>query len=397
MRILIAASQFGLGGTETYAVTVAEQLERLGHPTRLFAGHATQEGRELAAERGLRLTVGDPTALRELDDVDAAIVQDSAAACALARREGLRQIFVVHGLAPFEHPPQGLEPPPPAVVLNERIRARIAATGTHGEIVRLRQPIDIERFRPRGASRPSARRVLVFSNYLKADRLAIVERACEDLGLELVQMGVGAAAEVNPQQVIADADIVVGYGRSVLEAMAMGRAAYVWDRGGGDGWVTPETYEALEADGFSGAATDDVLDAERMRADFAAYRPEMGALAYDVVRKHHTATKHAEALVGLLEGDGAPAAKGPLEELAMLVRAETRAANRAVQFEVQLGLVAAEAERLRAALAAEQQATAAERGARETVEDELATVTGSSSWRLTAPLRRAAARLRRRS
>ena len=41
---------------------------------------------------------------------------------------------------------------------------------------------------------------------------------------------------------MADADIVVGYGRSVLEAMAMGRAAYVWDHAGGDGWVTPETY-----------------------------------------------------------------------------------------------------------------------------------------------------------
>ena len=32
--------------------------------------------------------------------------------------------------------------------------------------------------------------------------------------------------------------------------------AYVWDTRGGDGWVTPETYPALEADGFTGAATD---------------------------------------------------------------------------------------------------------------------------------------------
>jgi hypothetical protein len=389
MRILIAASQFGLGGTETYSVTVGEQLERLGHPVRLFAGHATAEGRELAAERGLRLTVGDPATLVDLDDVDAAIVQDAACAYALARREGIPQVFVVHGAASFEHPPQGVAPLPPVVVLNERMRARIAALASPPEIARLRQPIDISRFRPRGACRPRPRRVLVFSNYLKADRLGIVEEACGALDLELVRLGVGTVASVSPQQAIAEADVVVGYGRSVLEAMAMGRAAYVWERAGGDGWVTPESYERLEADGFSGGATDAVIDAERMREDFAAYTPEMGTLGFDLVRNHHKVSAHAPALLDLLETARPPAPKGPLEELSLLVRAETRAAARTAQFEVQLGQAVAEAKDLRAAMAAE-------RKAREPIEKELETLKKSSSWRLTAPLRRALSRLRRR-
>ncbi len=389
MRVLIALARFGLGGSETYSVTVAEQLERLGHPTRLLAGQASPEGRELAAARGLRLTVADPAALGEVDDVDAAIVQDAACAYVLADRDDLRQVFVCHGVASFEHPPQALQPPPPAVVLNERIRARIAALGTVPEVVRLRQPIDIERFRPRGASRPRARRVLVFSNYLKADRLAILEAACEDLGLELVRLGVGAAASIDPQGAIADADIVVGYGRSVLEAMAMGRAAYVWERGGGDGWVTPESYEALEADGFSGAATGDVVDAERIRADFGAYSPELGTLGFDLVRKHHAATRHAEALVGLLERAPEPLPEQEQETLSLLVRAEARAANRAGQFEFQAGERAREADDLRSALAAE-------REGRILAEEALATVAGSWSWRLTAPLRRIVNRLRAR-
>jgi hypothetical protein len=389
MRVLIALTQFGLGGSETYSVTVAEQLERLGHPTRIFAGRATAEGRELAASRGLRLETGDPAALGEMEDVEAAIVQDSASAYALARREDLPQVFACHGVATFEHPPQGLRPRPPVVVLNDRIRARIAALAAAPEIVRLRQPIDIERFRPRGASRPRARRVLVFSNYLKADRLAIVEAACEELGLELVRLGVGAEPSVSPQEAIAGADIVVGYGRSVLEAMAMGRAAYVWERGGGDGWVTPENYEALEADGFSGVATGDVVDTGRIRADFAAYSPELGTLGFDLVRKHHAATKHTEALVRLLEGAAAPASDGMLEEMALLVRAEARAANRAAGFEFQLGERAREAEELRVALEAE-------RETRRDAEGKLETVFGSQSWRLTSPLRRATDWLRAR-
>jgi hypothetical protein len=401
MRILICLSQFGLGGTETYSVTIAEQLERLGHPTRLFAGHSTSAGRELAASRGLSLTVGDPLASGGLDEVDAVIAQDAAAAYALASKGERRQLFVIHGIASFERPPQALEPAPPVVVLNDRIASRAATLAAGHEIVRLRQPIDLERFRPGRPSRPRARRVLVFSNYLGDDRLAIVEQACAESGLELARLGIRSETSVDPGQAILDADIVVGYGRSVLEAMALGRAAYVWDRGGGDGWVTAETYGALEADGFSGAATGAVVDVERMRADFASYRPELGVLGFDLARKHHSASKHAEALVRLLEQAEPPAFNEEQEALALLVRAEARAANRAGQFEVQMGLIAAEAEELRAALAAERETAAgerrqaaAEREGRLAAEGELATLLRSSSWRLTAPLRRAMQRLR---
>ncbi len=394
MRILIALSQFGLGGSETYSVTVAEQLERLGHPTRLFAGRADPAGRELAASRGLRLTVGDPVALAELEDIDAVIAQDAASAYAVAGWNEVPQLFVAHGLASFEHPPQALQPCPPVVVLNDRIGAHAEALAARPRVVRLRQPIDLDTFRPRIPSRSRARRVLAFSNYLTDDRLRLLQEACEDLGLELTRLGVRGEASIVPHEAILDADIVVGYGRSVLEAMAVGRPAYVWDRAGGDGWVTPQTYDVLEASGFNGGATDAVIDAERMRLDFAAYRPEMGTLAVDLVRRHHSAAKHAEALVSLLERTEAPSSDVAPETLALLVRAEARAANRAGQFEAQMGLQlgrsAEEAEALRAS-------AAAERDGRLVAERDLEVLRSSTSWRLTAPLRWVSERLRRRS
>ena len=46
-----------------------------------------------------------------------------------------------------------------------------------------------------------------------------------------------------------DAELVLGRGQAVVEALAEGRAAYVYGDDGGDGWVTPERYEALEAEG----------------------------------------------------------------------------------------------------------------------------------------------------
>ena len=402
MRILITLAHLGLGGTETYSVTVAEQLERLGHPTRLHSARTSPQGRELVASHGLRLSVGDE-ALADLDAVDAVLAQDSGSAYLLAHRARLRQIFVVHGLAPFEHPPALDGPGPEVVALNDRILTRVRALASSPRVVRMHQPIDIERFHPRAASRPRARRLLVLSNTIPADRLRLLEAACADLGLELARVGGEGRGSIAPEEAIAAADIVVGYGRSVLEGMAMGKAAYVWERGGGDGWVTPDTYPALEADGFSGAATDDLIDGERLRADLAAYTPELGACGYDLVRMHHSATKHAEAFVRLLGGEEevperpspAPPADGDLlETLALAVRAEARAANRANGIELEIGRLreAFEAERA-ARLEAETQ-LAAERSGRLAAETQLASLVRSRSWRLTSPLRRLRARLR---
>lgn len=379
MRVLITLTTFGLGGTESYTATVAEQLERLGHPVRVHAQRIGSGGRELAAARGLRLTVGDHE-LGGLADVDALIAQDLGSAYLLAARDGLRRIFVTHGLAPFEAP---ADVAGTVVVLNDRMLGRVRASAAGVDAVRLRQPVDLDRFRPKGANRPRARRLLALSNSLTGDHLRMLESACADLGLEMVRVGGAGNGSAAPEQAIAGADVVVGYGRSVLEAMAMGKAAYVWERAGGDGWVTPESYPALEADGFSGAATDAVIDAERMRADLAAYTPELGVLGYDLARTHHVATKHAEALVGLLEADGEGSPKGEaesMEVLAMMVRAQNRVMAHAHGLEV-------ECARLREAIEAQRQSGL-------DAEARLQALTASRSWRMTAPLRRIGARIR---
>jgi hypothetical protein len=401
MHILISHARFLLAGSETYSVTIAEQLEKLGHAVTIFAGHASPEGRELAASRGLKLETADLASLADRDDFDAAIAQDAASAYAAAGRREVPQIFVMHGFAEFEHPPRAVRPLPPVVVLNDRVRRHADALAGKPEVVRLRQPIDLQRFKPRGASRPRPRRVLVFSNYLERDRLAIIESACEELGLDLTSMGINSETSVTPQERIADADIVVGYGRSVLEAMVMGRAAYVWDRAGGDGWVTTETYPALEASGFNGGATDAVIDSDRLREDFAAYTPELGTLGHDIVRNHHSAAVHVEELVRLLDRTEAPSPDPVHESLGVLVRAEARQADNANRIEHQLRLKAGDLEALRLQhenVEAELERTASllgpERERRIELEAQIAEMVGSSSWRLTAPLRRLTERLR---
>ena len=49
-----------------------------------------------------------------------------------------------------------------------------------------------------------------------------------------------------------EADIIVGYGRTILEAMACGRPAYVHEHSGSDGWVTADSMHGWRQTGSLG-------------------------------------------------------------------------------------------------------------------------------------------------
>ena len=133
---------------------------------------------------------------------------------------------------------------------------------------------------------------------------------------------------------------MLGCGRSALEAMACGRAVYVFGHIGADGWVTPETYPALEQDGFAGLGSRSVADADALRTDLANYEAAMGLANQSLAVRHHDAGKHAAELVAALRGltpeSRARSADGSLREMSRLVRVEWQTEGRALTFEHRL-------------------------------------------------------------
>ena len=123
--------------------------------------------------------------------------------------------------------------------------------------------------------------------------------------MECVRLGRPAAATLAPEIAMNDADIVVGKARVIIEAMACGRAAYVYDYAGRDGWVTAGNYAALEADNFAGMATGLGVDPAGLAADLPAYDAAMGDVNRDLAVRHHHAGRHADALVALFRRLGA--------------------------------------------------------------------------------------------
>jgi hypothetical protein len=286
-----------LGGATTYLLTIAPALQRLGHEVTLYSPDAGATA-ELARARGIDVVTSED---RLPPSCDAMLVQDTVLSLELGALLGAPQVFVSHGAElDMASPPQVDGAVAAAVGMNDRVMARLEALAVGTERVRLRQPIDMDLFRSRGPIRERPQEVLLLGNYLRGARRAMVTGVLDELGLRCRQIGRATATTASPEAGIAGADIVIGYGRSLLEGMASARAAYLLDHLGSDGWVTAESYPAMERDGFAGLGGRAELTTDRLRSDLLAYDPHMGLVNESLVQAHHTAWEHARELAAVL-------------------------------------------------------------------------------------------------
>jgi hypothetical protein len=318
------------GGTEHYTLIAAEQLQRLGHDVTIYVEEAGAMA-ELARNRGLQLATSED----ELpDEVDVLYAQESVTAYRLAAR--YRKAPLVYGLHAVDYdlsvPPQLPELVSAVVTAHDRISRRAQALAVKAEVVRLRQPVDVARFTPRASLREPPRRLLALGNYLFGDRARVIDDACAHAGIELVHVGAQTGRQVlEAERILNDADIVVGKARVIVEAMACGRAAYVYDTFGSDGWVTKDSYARLEADNFSGQTGSPPVDLARFRSDLGLYRADMGAANRELAVVNHSANTHAVELVELFErlAPRRSRSRAPLRELGRLVRVQWQTEERA--------------------------------------------------------------------
>ncbi|MEK6275543.1 MAG: glycosyltransferase [Actinomycetota bacterium] len=314
MRFVLANRLLNLaGGTEVHLVTVGAELLRLGHEVVIYSPELGPFA-EHARERGIDVV----DALDELPvECDVVLAQDCFVVYDLAERyPGAISVFRICGdVFDFQSPPQVEGIVDLVVVLGERYARLARACAVKPPLARLRIPVDIHRLAPVGTIRTQPRRAVILGNY--PDRIHVVREAWERRGIEVSQIG-ASQQRYDIAAALESADIVVGKSRAALDAMACGRAAYVYDTFGGDGWVTPDTYAAMEADHFAGQATDRVIGVEEMERDLADYDPRMGAINRDLVIQHHDSRDHVIELLSALVDPPKVRPSVPLGELARL-------------------------------------------------------------------------------
>jgi len=357
------------GGSESYLETIVPQLRQLGHDVELFC---LRGGPVADRFRAAGYVVHDDAATLS-SEYD--VVHAQHASAALATRSVLPEVpmvFVSHSwVFDIEDPP--LAAAPSAVVaLNDLVAERIRASslGESVPVHRLTQPVTISPMdRDRLALRDPPRAAVALSPRL-ATRVPALREACRRLGIELTVVGRDDAALEDPTRLMMRADIVCASGRTLLEALALGRAGFVYDETGCGGFVTADSYPALEACGFTDASSPPVTDLQRV---LSGYDAMFGVVGRELVIRHHHAARHVAALVALYRSAGPPrVSTAPPDVLRQLAEVTQRLfaadlATRVAQWE---------AARLDARLVV--------------LQDELDAMRRTASWRATAPLRRLA-------
>ncbi len=282
------------GGSQSYVETVATELRQLGHRLVVYSPNL---GHVAGRLRSTGVDVVD--SLADIDAVDVAHVQHVPTALFVrARFPRLPMVYVCHSSALDIEDPPALAIPQVVVVLSELVARRVAASTVAGqaEIVRLRQPIAAT-FREDGMVpiRDVPRRA-VYAGRRSPAFEALLGSVCSQLGVELELIGGKSDPVDDLTPAFMRSDIVFAVGRTLLEAMALGRAGFVLDERGAGGFVTAASYERIE-DGAFAAFDPNPMSESSLVDKLRGYDPSIGRVGYELVRTHHNARSHACDLV----------------------------------------------------------------------------------------------------
>ena len=118
------------------------------------------------------------------------------------------------------------------------------------------------------------RSLAVVSNRMPDEREAQLRRVASNQGIVLTRFGLPHNSVEIKAETLAPFDAVVAIGRSVLDAMQLGRPALVYDLYGSDGWVRPNNVDDLAAESFSAKRRSHIATDEEL-AEWLASPPSL--------------------------------------------------------------------------------------------------------------------------
>lgn len=288
------------GGSETYTYTVARALLERGHRPVVVS--------PILGEVADHLRAAGVTVVDELHKVQGHpdVLHCQHNVMALAARDwfvGAPLVYHSHGTVPLpEQPPSVDLNVQRYVAVSDLVRRHLESRGVARSLIRvLENPVDLRRFVPSGELPPTPRRALVLSAVMDAGTLGVIREACDRMKIDLEVVGLDGTRMWNVEDRIAQADVVFSLGRGAIESMASGRAVFVFDHFGADGWVTPETVDDLASRTFSGKRFARRLTADDLVAELERYDPAMGLANRRLAEQRYDVGAHLDPLLAVYE------------------------------------------------------------------------------------------------
>ena len=274
MKIVIANIWLmGTGGTECWCWAMADELRRRGHDVALYTPNP---GRFLERTGHRVATPGESFDL----------VLDNHGV-SLGKFGGVT-VHTCHGVIPAESPM-------PTADANVAVSKRVAKRWGLKDIIT--NGVDTDRFRNITEPGDSLRRVLSLCKSKTAD--AMLAEACRNAGVELRTTFGRESFDV--ENVINGADLVVGVGRSVLDAMSCARPVVSFDdrsyyavRFHGGGYIRRDQYRLAADDNFTGVSTGKSWDASSLAGELKKYNPADGYRNRLWILKNHSVAASAD-------------------------------------------------------------------------------------------------------
>lgn len=273
MKILLTNYSLGwLGGTQTWVKTMYDYLIKEGHQVDLFAG-----------DNDYSLL---PQSSRLGDDYDLALINHNTCLSALEGIKIKKRVFTSHGVIPeLEQPIRGADV---YVSVSEEVQENLKKQGFNSLLIR--NPIDLDVYRPTRPINHKLTKVLFLSNY-QGKALEVVTKAVDLIkGVQLEVLGKNKQTS-NVVEVINNADLVIALGRTAYEAMACNRNVIIYDYNGADGFVNHQTIYEYRENNCSGRCKKRIITAEDLVSLINMYNPQLELRWY--IKDHHDVKKIA--------------------------------------------------------------------------------------------------------
>ena len=272
MRILVGSNHLAqTGGTESYTFALATALKELGHEVEYFTFNKGLVSDQL--ER-----YGIPFMAHEYYDL---ILANHTPVIEYLFSYGLI-IQTCHGIIP------DLEQPSPYadmyISISEEIKAHLQHLDIESDV--MLNGIDCERFTPHAPIHSKLTRVLSLCQSDVANNF--IQECCNavsDGQIEFISCNKFTDNVWEIEKKINQADLVVGIGRSLYDAMACGRCVISYDyrpyhnAAVGDGYLTERNIQQSIAYNCSGRGTNRTFTKDEFIAELKKYDPEDGKWA----------------------------------------------------------------------------------------------------------------------
>ncbi len=300
LRILIGTHHLiDFTGSEIYTLTLAEQLIQEGHSVKVYSKYIDKM-RDQFATINVEL-IDDCQKLSKYEFDIAHIHHNITAFEVRSVFPELPMIMVSQGVLPF------LEQPPivdvgiskflgiSLEVINNLIKKGVPSS----KVSYFPNIVDENKFRVGRQINEIPRKALIISGRLDKIREGIIRRACEKLSIETRFIGgrFGSFPQKKVLSLIKESDIVFSLGRGAIEAMMCGRIPIIFDYLGGDGILTPLTFDEIRKNNFSGRRFNNNFSVEELVNEINKYQQSYGAELRELSIQNFSASKYVKHII----------------------------------------------------------------------------------------------------